>query len=182
MRSERRRARPRRLLTWARRAHRQRRRALAAGGADPVHGRPRVRRRPSPGSGHGRSRALARDPRPARRARVESLVPGHGPVRRAATEPLREIPPRARRAAAGAAAAFAGLGGADVERNVTALLRERATKSRRSRSSSGFRLSQRCWYPRGRMQPEHAPRPTFSPAGAGGVLIGTVGAAIASAG
>jgi hypothetical protein len=28
------------------------------------------------------------------------------------------------------------------------------------------------------MQPEHAPRPTFSPAGAGGVLIGTVGAAI----
>ena len=29
------------------------------------------------------------------------------------------------------------------------------------------------------MLPEPAPRPTFSPAGAGGVLIGTLGAAIA---
>jgi hypothetical protein len=28
------------------------------------------------------------------------------------------------------------------------------------------------------MQPDPAPRPTFSPAGAGGVLIGTLGAAI----
>ena len=28
------------------------------------------------------------------------------------------------------------------------------------------------------MQPESAPRPTFSPAGAGGVLIGALGAAI----
>lgn len=28
------------------------------------------------------------------------------------------------------------------------------------------------------MQPDPAPRPTFSPAGAGGVLVGTLGAAI----